>query len=76
MRECGTLARDEPNCVRIRLLSLSLELSQPSPFIDAWGAQGYMHELRDVFSRKEDLRSPIFSCSRWCTTVGGVASVL
>jgi hypothetical protein len=76
MCECGTLAHDEPNCVWIRLLSLSLEWSQPSPFIDARGAQGYMHELRDIFSRKEDLRSPIFSCSRWRTTVGGVASVI
>jgi hypothetical protein len=36
-----------------------LEWSLPSPFIDARGTQGYMHALRDVFLRKEDLRPPV-----------------
>jgi hypothetical protein len=35
---------------------LFLEWSLPSPFIDARGTQGYMHVLRDIFPRKEDLR--------------------
>jgi hypothetical protein len=76
MCKCGTLACDESNCVWIRLLSLPLEWSLPSPFIDARGTQGYMHALRDVFPRKEDLEFPILSCSRRCTTIGGVALVL
>jgi hypothetical protein len=75
MCECRILARVESNCVWICLLSL-VEWSLPSPFIDVRGAQGYMHALRDVFPRKEDPRSPILSCSRWRTTVGGVALVL
>jgi hypothetical protein len=32
-----------------------------------------MRALRDIFPRKEDLRSPILSYSWWHTTVGGVA---
>jgi hypothetical protein len=76
MCKCGTLARDESNCVWIRLLSPPLEWSLPSPFIDARGTQGYMHVLRDVFPGKENLRSPILSYSRWRTTVEGVASAL
>jgi hypothetical protein len=75
MCECGILARDESNCVWIRLLSL-VEWSLPSPFIDARGAQAYMHALRDVFPGNKDPRSPILSCSRWRTTVRGVAPVL
>jgi hypothetical protein len=53
-----------------------LEWSLLSPFIDARGTQGYVHVLRDVFLRKEDLKSSILSCSWWRTTVGGVAPVL
>jgi hypothetical protein len=75
MCKCGTLARDESNYV-CRLLSVCLEWSLPSPFIDARGTQGYMHALRDVFLGKEDPRSPILSRSRWHTTVGGVAPIL
>jgi hypothetical protein len=41
-----------------------LEWSMPSPFIDARGTQGYMYVLRDIFSRKEDLRPPLLPCSR------------
>jgi hypothetical protein len=74
--KCGMLARDESNCVWIRLLSPLLEWSLPSPFIDTRGTQGYMHVLRDVFPRKEDPRFPILSCSQWRTTVGGVALIL
>jgi hypothetical protein len=36
-----------------------VEWSLPSPFIDARGIQGYMHVLRDIFPRKEDLRPPV-----------------
>jgi hypothetical protein len=50
----------------------SLEWSLPSPFIDARGTQDYMHVLRDIFPRKEDLRPSLSPCSRWRATVGGV----
>jgi hypothetical protein len=33
--------------------------SMSSPFIDARGAQGYIHALHDVFLGKEDLRPPV-----------------
>jgi hypothetical protein len=35
--KCGMLARDESNCVWFRLLSVRLEWSVPSPYIDARG---------------------------------------
>jgi hypothetical protein len=38
------------------LLSLSLEPSLPSPFIDARGTQSYMYVLQDIFPGKKDPR--------------------
>jgi hypothetical protein len=77
MCKCRALARGESNCLWVRSLSfLLLEWSLSSPFIDARGAQGYMHVLRDVLPRKKDLRSPVLSCSWWRITVGGVTPVL
>jgi hypothetical protein len=73
MCKCGTFARDESNCLWIRLSSVPFGMVPALPFIDARGTQGYMQALRDVFPRKEDPRSPILSYSWWCTTVGGVA---
>jgi hypothetical protein len=55
-------ASDESNGLWICLLS-SLKWSLPSPFIDARGTPGYMHVLRDIFSRKEDPRPSLLPCS-------------
>jgi hypothetical protein len=41
-----------------------LKWSLPSPFIDARGMPGYMHVLRHIFPRKEDLRPSLLPCSR------------
>jgi hypothetical protein len=51
-------ASDESNGLSICLSSFP-EMVPAIPFIDARGTPGYMHVLRDIFPRKEDLRPPV-----------------